>query len=649
LTSEIEASMNTDVAPCDDFYQYACGGWLASTELPADKARISRSFTAIADRNEKVLHDLLEAAATSPSDDPVRGRLGQYYGACMDTDAIDALGVAPVQPMLDAIQQVEDMPALMHLVSDLHFAGVGGLWSEGVLPDAKSPDVNVFALYQGGLGLPDRAYYLDTSERMVEIRAGYLAHLARMHTLLGDDDAAAKAKADTIMTFETRIAELHWERVMLRDPVKTYNPMSLEALAELTPGMPWPAFFEPIEMPAFDTVVVGTPSYFEGLAPLLAETDLATIKVYLAWHVVDTFAGHLATDIDAAQFDFFGKTLSGQQEQQARWKRCVARTDDALGDLLGQAYVDVAFAGSSKSEAVEMIGRVERALEDRMGELDWMDDTTRERARDKARAVTNKVGYPDKWEAYEGLEVSGASHLANYVAAMEHLSARLLAEVGQPVDTSRWYMTPPTVNAYYNPMGNEIVFPAGILQPPFFDAYYPKSFNYGAIGMVMGHEFTHGFDDSGRQFAADGQLTDWWEPSVVEAFEERAACVRDQYDAMEIEPGLNVNGQLTLGENIADLGGIQAAYEAYMTWSEEYGAEAEIVGLQPEQQFFVAYAQGWCSLRSDEVARQLAATDSHSPPDFRVNGPLQNTPAFAEAFACEAGDPMVREDICVVW
>ena len=258
---------------------------------------------------------------------------------------------------------------------------------------------------------------------------------------------------------------------------------------------------------------------------MVADTDLATLKVYLAWNVINTFGGHLTTAIDAAQFDFFGKTLSGQQEQQARWKRCVARTDDALGDLLGQAYVDVAFAGSSKSEAVEMIGRVERALEDRMEDLAWMDDTTRERAREKARAVTNKVGYPDKWEG-EGLEVSADTHLANYVAAMENLSARLLAEVGQPVDTSRWYMTPPTVNAYYNPMGNEIVFPAGILQPPFFDAYYPKSFNYGAIGMVMGHEFTHGFDDSGRQFAADGQLTDWWELLVVEAFEERAECVR---------------------------------------------------------------------------------------------------------------------------
>lgn len=649
LETDMIAAIDDTVDPCHDFYDYACGGWFETTELPSDKSSYTRSFSVIYDRNLTLLHTLLEQAG-APSEAADRDRVGSYYAACMDTDASDAQGAAPLQPMLDKVAAVQTFEAFVPLIAELHLVGVGGFWSEGVLPDAKAPDTYTFALYQGGLGLPDRSYYLDESEPMAAIRETYGAHIRKMFELIGDTEEDAKTKSARIVAFETRLAEHHWERADLRDPDRTYNPMDRETMAKLTPGLSWDAFLSVTGLPDLPEVIVGTPSYFQGLDATLGQTDLQILKDYLSWHVIDAFASYLSTDFDEANFAFYGGALSGQQEQEARWKRCVRRTDEALGDLVGQMFVDEVFAGESKQQALTMIGEIEAAFERRLPGLSWMDDTTRARAEEKARAVRNKIGYPDVWRDYEGLMVTEQDAFGNHMRHVEHETVRLLGRVGGPVDKNEWYMTPPTVNAYYNPMANEIAFPAGILQPPFFDASYPAAVNYGAIGMVMGHELTHGFDDTGRKFAADGRLTEWWAPEVAERFEEEAACVRDQYDALEVEPGLHVNGQLTLGENIADLGGIQMAFDAYRSRSEASGiAGTDIGGFSPDQQFFLAFAQGWCTIKTPEAARQRVATDSHSPARFRVNGPLRNTSAFAEAFQCEVGEAMVSDSVCAIW
>ncbi|MFT5456142.1 MAG: putative endopeptidase [Myxococcota bacterium] len=649
LTRDVQTSMDTAADPCTDFYRYACGGWLDSTTIPDDKSSVTRSFTAIADSNLETLRTILERAAEAPGDDPDVQRIGSYYGACMDQPTVDARGADPIAEDLAAVAQIDSRDALVRTLAELHYAGLGGLWGSWVDADAKSPDTYVLNRAQGGLGLPDRDYYLSDDPNMVEIRASYLAHVEKMLPHAGTGADQAKATAERILAFETRLAEASWPRVDLRDAEKVYNKLDKSEVAASMPSWDWEAYFAAVKVEQPADVVVMTPSYFEKLDGILAETELSTIRDYLSWNIVNRAAPHLSSEIESADFAFYGTVLRGQQEEEPRWKRCVRRTDGALGELLAQRYIEAAFPGDSKAIALDMIQRIEGAFEQGLPDLEWMDDATRAQAVQKARAITNKIGYPDKWRTYPGLTVSGDDYWGNLKAHWRHESARELGRIGKPVDKSEWYMTPPTVNAYYNPTGNEIVFPAGILQPPFFDASYPKAFNFGAIGMVMGHEISHGFDDEGRKFAPTGELKEWWAAEVSERFEERAACVVEQFDGFEVEPGLSVNGKLTLGENIADLGGIKLAYEAYQSHVAEHGAEPEMGGLTPEQQFYVAYAQGWCTLRRPEIARQYAQTDPHSPPDFRVNGPLMNTPAFAEAFACEPGDPMVRADLCQIW
>jgi predicted metalloendopeptidase len=652
IASEVTASMDTSADPCQDFYRYACGGWLDANEIPADKTRWVRSFSVIQERNQEAIREMLEDAAANPGEPGTdRHRVGAFYGSCMAEDAIDAAGTAPLEPLLERAAAVSDTASLMRVTGELHRASVGPLFGVWVAPDFRNPETNIAIFMQGGLGLPDRDYYLSEDPTKQELLAEYEQHIAHMMGLFGTEDAAATEQAAEIVAFETALAGFSRPRQDLRLPEKLYNKIDLEGLQELTPELPWKPYLEGVASPDVTQINVATPEFFEGLQKLVLETDTDTLAAYLRWHVINDYAPVLNQEIVTADFAFTGQKLEGQQEMEPRWKRCVQLTEDALGEPLGKVYVERFFPGDSKDVALSMIHEIETAFENNLPELAWMDDATRERAKEKVRAVKNKIGYPDEWRDYSGLEVTSDDFFANVLAGNRFDSDFEAAKIGQPVDPNEWGMYPQMVNAYYNPLGNEMAFPAGILQPPFFHRDFPAAMNYGAMGAVMGHELSHGFDDQGRKFAPDGELREWWEPEVSERFEERASCVADFYSQYEVEPGQNVNGRLTLGENIADIAGVKQAHSAYMDWlaTQETAPEPAVPGLTNEQLFFVAYSQVWCGLVTPEQARLRLTTDPHSPPRFRILGPLSSSPAFAEAFSCPAGSPMVPEDRCEVW
>jgi putative endopeptidase len=649
LEAEIVAAIDPAVEPCDDFYAYACGGWLASTELPADKPILVRSFSTIGDRNELVLRELLEglaAGAPTDADRPDDAKLAAFYRSCTDEAAIDARGVEPLAPLFARIDALPSAGALMGLAGELSREGlptVAGVWTDA---DAKNPGLSIIQLAQGGTGLPERGYYFD--ERHAEIRDQYRAHLAKLLALAGASAEDAEQGAADVLAFETALAEHHWAPEALRDSLRTYNKVDRTGLDALTPTLDWGAFLEGLGRPELTQFNVLTPPFFEALGPLLARTDLAVLKTWLRVRVLSAAADDLAAPVADEAFRFHGQVLTGQKEQRPRWKRCVEKTDAALGDLLAKAYIEREFAGDSKEIAVDMIARIERAFEEGLVGLGWMDDETRARAVEKAQAITNKIGYPANWRQYP-FEVADDDFFGNQLRAARSNQAYWLEKAEKPVDPDTWFMTAPTVNAYYNPTQNEIAFPAGILQPPFFSADFPKAVNFGAMGMVMGHELTHGFDDDGRKFDGEGRLTEWWAETAVEKFEEAAACVDDQYDAYEVEPGLHLSGSLTLGENIADVGGLRLAYRAYRQWVADHGEEPPLAGLTGDQLLFVSHAQAWCSVASPEVARVRVASDPHAPPRFRVIGPVVNLPEFGDAFGCEVGDPMRPAETCEVW
>ncbi|MFK7931017.1 MAG: M13 family metallopeptidase [Myxococcota bacterium] len=649
IEAGVAGALNAEADPCVDFYEYACGGWVEKTELPADKTRISRSFTTISDANQKMLRGILEEAAKNPGEDADRQKVGRFYQTCMDEAAIEAKGIEPVQALLTRIDGAKDLAEIWLIAADMQFAGGSPFYGAGVEPDYKDPTFNRLGLAQGGLGLPDRTFYLEEDSAAIE--QGYRAYLAKLMVLAGQSEADAKKNADAVVEFEEAMATLHWKREEMRDADKTYHPMALKELDALTPSLDWKAHFKTQGYGDIDAINMNTPDVFTGMDALLKKTPVGTLKAYLTAHALSGAAPYLSSAFDQANFEFYGKTLRGQQEQRPRWKRCVSRTESAMGEVLGKVYVDRAFAGDSKAVAVDMITRIEGAFEKGMDDLDWMDDATRKVAVGKSQAITNKIGYPDKWRDYGPLAIEEGNHWGNVEAAKKFTSKYWLDQVGQPVDKDIWYMSPQQVNAYYNPLANEIAFPAGILQPPFFSREFPKAMNFGGIGMVMAHEVSHGFDDSGRKFSATGELTEWWAPEVAERFEERAQCIVDQYDGYEVQPDLFVNGKLTLGENIADLGGLKQSHRAYMAWVEENGAEPEVAGLTGEQLLFVAFAQGWCSIYTPEAQKVQVRSDPHSPARFRVNGPVKNLPAFGKAFECEQGAPLypTDEDVCIIW
>lgn len=649
VAAQVLAVMDEGADPCVDFYRYACGQWLDETPQPADQPRFGR-FHQLRDANKQVMREILEAAAADPNAEGDRAKLGRFYASCMDEGAAEAAGLTGVQPLLAKIDAARTPAETMALVADLQYVGARPLFRAAVEPDYDDPGTEILHLGQGGLGLPDRSYYLEDGAEADALRQAYVEHVALVLSAAGVvGDAAAERTARQVLAFETELARVSLPRHELRDPERQRNAMTRAALGKRIPSLPWAAWFEALGRPDVERFNVASPSYLEGMAKAWTRAKAPVRRAYLQWHLLHAIAEDLPARIADAHHELYERRLQGQQAPTPRWRRCVDTTDAALGEALGREFVQQRFSGSSKEIAVEMIAQIEQAFADALPQLSWMDDSTRERALEKMHAIVNKVGYPAKWRDYGPLSV-GSDHVANVLAARRFEGQREVAQIGKPVDDDAWEMTPPTVNAYYNPSGNEMVFPAGILQPPFFDADRPMAMNFGGIGMVMGHELSHGFDDSGRKFDGEGRLTQWWGADVVERFEERAACVEELYGTYEVQPGVPLNGKLTLGENIADLGGIRQAHGAYQAWAEAQGGDVPAVeGLTNEQLLFVSYGQIWCTHATPEAERALVLTDSHSHARYRVNGPLANFPAFWEAFSCEEGTPMHPAKVCEVW
>lgn len=645
--------MDPQADPCQDFFRYACGGWIDRTELPADKPRWG-TFGELSQRNNEVVRDLLADAAQNPGADPDRLRVGAFYSACMDEKTIEGAGAQPIVPVLAEIDAVTNKKAYVKLLGQLHrqyLGGGGALFSTGVWPDAKNPDRYIVNISQGGLGFFDRDFYLKDDPRSQQLLTAYRDHVAAMLALTGTADDQAKKEAEAIVAFETKLAEISKPRHELRDPDKTYNKIDRGGLQKLDRKFPWDAYFEGAGPGnAAQDIDVAVPDVIQGTTKLVHGTKLDTLKAYLRWHVVKAQASNLPAAFENEAFRF-NAMVSGAKELPPRWERCVSKTTGAFPEIVGRYFVDKTFAGASKDIALGMIGDIEHAFQDGLPKLAWMDDTTRGRAVGKMQAITNKIGYPDKWLDYSSVTTSANDHFGNVLAASTFDYDRQSQRIGQPVDRGEWFMPPSIVNAYYNPSANEIVFPAGILQPPFFHQDMPAPMNYGAIGMVMGHELTHGFDDSGRKYDGSGRLTQWWEPEVSTRFDERAACVEQTYSAIEVQPGVNINGKLTLGENIADFGGVKQAYLAYQ--SHAVNAPAPTDGswgqFTPEQLFFLGYGQGWCSKATPEIERMLITLDSHSPARERVNVPVSHLPEFWAAFECAEGTAMHPTNTCEVW
>ncbi len=650
VVTELRAMLDPKADPCRSFYQYACGGWLARTALPPDKSSFGRS-SELADRNREVLHAVLKELAKAPGDDPDNRKVGAYYASCMDEGAIEKAGAAPLAPLFAEIAKATDLDSLLGVAGKLQREGIEVLLTTFVEGDFKDPNLSIAYLSQGGLGLPDRDYYVKEDAESKSLLADYQAHVAKMLGLAGETAEDAARHAAGIVAFETALAKTSLPRTEMRDPTKLYHRVDPAGLAAMSGGLSFAPFFAGLGQPNLTLISAAPAPFFQGLAETLRKTDLETLRADFRWLTILARADQLSQGFVDEQFAFFDKRLQGQKELQVRSKRCVEATDNALGFALGRAFVERRFPGDSKRIAVEMIRDIEHSFDRGLGELGWMDDTTRARAREKAAAVINKVGYPDTWRDYSALTITpGSGYFTNVSAAIRFETDRLLAKIGGPVDRAEWGMSPPTVNAYYNPLRNEMVFPAGILQPPYFSKDRPAAMNYGGIGMVMGHELTHGFDDQGRQFDASGSLREWWDPAVVTRFTDRTKCVSDLYSGFEVEPGVKVNGQLTLGENIADFGGVKASFRGWQAWSERNGKPAPMIeGFTNDQLFFLGFAQGWCSLRSPEFSRMLVTVDPHSPPQFRVDGPLSNFPGFAQAFQCAEGTPMNPAKRCEVW
>jgi putative endopeptidase len=645
------ANLDRSVSPCDDFFQFADGGWVKSHPIPAAYPSWG-TFNKLHEDNENALQKILDKAAADKSAAPGSNwqKIGDFYASCMDESAIETAGIQPLQPELQRIASINDAKALQAEIASLHRQGVRAVFGFSSQQDFKNSTQEIAGARQGGLGMPDRDYYIKDDEKSVTLRAAYVQHVTNMFKLAGDDDAKAAAEAKTVMDIETSLAKASMTRVETRDPDHVYHKMTLAQLKELTPNFAWPEFFAEVGAPPVEDMNVGQPDFFKVMNASLTTVPLADWKVYLRWHLIHTAAPGLSSKFVDENFYFYGKTLVGTKEQLPRWRRCVQATDATLGEALGQYYVKENFPPEAKAKAIIMVKNLMAALRDDLATLDWMSPETRKQAAVKLDAITIKIGYPDKWRDYSAFKVDRGPYASNVIRSGQFEVARELAKIGKPVDRTEWGMTPPTVNAYYNPSMNEIVFPAGILQPPFYDANRDDAMNYGGIGVVIGHEMTHGFDDQGAKFDAQGNLKNWWTPEDLANFKARGDCIAKQFSEFEVEPGLHENGQLVEGESIADLGGLTISYAAMQ--KSFNGKEPEkIDGFTAEQRYFIAFAQIWAGSNRPEFARLMVATNPHPLGRYRTNGPVSNMPAFVKAFGCKADSPMVRAEAsrCRIW
>jgi putative endopeptidase len=639
-------SMDRSIDPCTDFFAYSCGGWIKKNPIPPDQSTWD-TYSKMQDENLARLRNILEAAsAQGPQRNSVDQKVGDYYASCTDEKAIDAKGAAPLKPSLEQIAKIKTKAELADVAASMIDDNV--LFRFESIQDFRDANQVIANADQGGLGLPDRDYYTKDDAKSVELRNQYLAHVQKMFELLGDKPETSAAEAHAVMRIETALARGSMTRVERRDPKALDHKMTKTELEGVSPEFQWSAYFAKVGMASLPSLNVSSPNFFKAMNEELQKEGLADWKIYLRWHLVHADASQLSTPFVNEDFAFYGKTLRGQQELQPRWKRCTRAVDEYLGEDLGQAYVQKYFSPEAKQKALKIVKEIQAAMEQDVNGLQWMSPATKQQALAKLHGMANKIGYPDKWRDYSKLEIVRGDELGNVERARKFEFDRQLAKIGKPVDRGEWGMTPPTVNAYYDPQMNDINFPAGVLQPPAFDPNSDAAPNYGDTGGTIGHELTHGFDDEGRQFDAQGNLRDWWTDEDGKEFVKRASCISDQYSTYTIIDDIKINGKLTLGEDVADLGGLILAYMAWKDDSQGQTLEP-IDGLTPDQRFFVGYGQSWCGQTRDETKRLRATVDPHSPEKYRTNGVVSNLPQFQEAFHCKAGSPMVNQNRCSVW
>jgi putative endopeptidase len=630
---------------------YASGAWLKNNKIPGDQTSWG-SFNELQENNIKKLHDLLDAAANKK--DAAAGskeqKVGDFYRSGMDSATIEKAGITPLNAHLERIKAIKDANGVLSEVALEQTMGVGSLFGFGISPDDKNVTKEICQFGQGGLGLPDRDYYFDKDERTTMIRNAYQEYIPKIFMLMGEDEATAKKDGADVFKLETTLAGASMNQIDMRDPQKLYNKLTLEELNKMTPGMDWKTLLQNLKVSGQDTCIVGMPKYFEEVAKQLKATPVAVWQKYLSFHLVNDMSSFLSSNFDNTHFDFYGKTIRGQQQQKARWKRVLRMVDGNIGELLGQMYVEKHFTPEAKKRMLELVNNLQGTFADRIKALDWMSEATKQKALGKLNTFMKKIGYTDKWKDYSKLAIVGNDYVKNIMAASAFEYEFELSKLGRPVDRTEWGMTPPTVNAYYNPGFNEIVFPAGILQFPFFDADADDAVNYGGIGAVIGHEMTHGFDDQGCQYDADGNLHNWWMPEDSAKFVQKADMVVKQFDSYIAFDTTHVKGKLTEGENLADLGGLNIAFQAFKKTKQGQGTD-KIDGFTPDQRFFLSWAQVWRTNYTPQALALQVKTNPHSPSEFRCNGPLSNMPEFYKAFSVNAGDKMIRPETerATVW
>ena len=632
------------VKATDNFFMFANGDWIKNNPIPATES-IWGSFNILRDNNRKLLHKILDSASNLK--DLKKGSnaqlIGDFYASGMDSAQIESLGIKPLQPMLDKINNIKNSKDLLDVIAYMQRYGIYPLF--GIMVDQDARQSNQYALYasQGGLGLPNKGYYLKKDGKSDTVRQEYVAHVTKMFQLMGETDAQASKDAKTVMSIETGLAEASLSPVELRDPIRTYNKLTMKQVMDTTPDLDWKSYFVSATIPDVPTMIVSEPKFFKKVNADLKSVSIEDWKVYLRWHLIHNTARFLSSNFVNESFDFYSKKLNGIKVLEPRWKRIQSMTDNELGDALGQEYVRVAFSPEAKKKVLDMIHNLIASLRERINALDWMSAGTKVQANEKLNTLMIKIGYPDKWKDYTGLNIDRKSYVMNVMRADSFEYQRNVHKLGKPVDRTEWGMTPPTINAYYNPSLNEIVFPAGILQPPFYDPNADDAVNYGGIGAVIGHELTHGFDDQGRLYDAKGDLKNWWTKEDSANFMKRAEVIVHQFNHYQVN-GLHINGELTEGENLADLGGLTIAYNAFKKAQQGKPDPGLIDGYTPDQRFFLGWAHVWSSNQRPEALRQQILTNPHSPSRFRVNGPLSNNEAFYKAFNVQPGDSMMAPD-----